>query len=352
MRAARRRFLKLAGAAAVVAAPTVTRSAPTTPAPEFRFKLHHFVPAVAKAHARFLLPWAKKIEAQSNGRVRIDMFPSMQLGGTPANLYDQVLKGVADIAWIVPSATPGRFPLIETFELPFTASSRAAVNSAALQDFAQQHLMQEFRDVRPLCFWAHDGGVIHAKKQVGKLEDLKDLRLRAPTRLAGDAVRALGANPVSMPVPQITEGLIQRIIDGCLLPWEVVPTVRVQELAKYHTELPGSPALYTATFVLAMNKAKYDALPGDLKAVFDANSGKAASAVAGQLWDEEAASALAAIKARGNPITTVTADEAARWRKAIEPVTDAWVKQLKDRGHDGRKLIAAATALLAKYDKA
>jgi TRAP-type C4-dicarboxylate transport system substrate-binding protein len=74
--------------------------------------------------------------------------------------------------------------------------------------------------------------------------------------------------------------------------------------------------------------------------------------VAGQLWDEEAASALAAIKARGNPITTVTADEAARWRKAIEPVTEAWVKQVKDRGHDGRKLIAAATALLAKYDKA
>jgi TRAP-type transport system periplasmic protein len=349
MPAARRRFLRFAGAA--LAAPALARVAHGQAA-QIRLRLHHFVPAVAKAHGRFLLPWAKKIEAASNGRIRMDMFPSMQLGGTPAGLYDQVLKGVADIVWMVPGYTPGRFPLIETFELPFVASPRAAVNSAALQEFAQQHLMQEFRDVRPLCFWAHDGGAIHAKKQIGKLEDMQGLRLRAPTRLAGEAVRAFGANPVSMPIPQITEGLIQKAIDGCLLPWEIVPTVRVQELAKFHTDVPGSPALYTTTFVLAMSKAKYDALPSDLKSVFDANTGPAMAAAAGALWDEEGASALAAIKARGNPITTVSADEAARWRRAVEPVTEAWVKQVKERGQDGRKLIAAATALLAKHAKA
>ena len=349
MRAARRRFLKFAGAA--FAAPALGRVAQAQ-TPQIRLRLHHFVPAVAKAHGRFLLPWAKTIEAQSNGRIRIDMFPSMQLGGTPATLYDQVIKGTADIVWMVPGYTPGRFPLIETFELPFIASPRAAVNSAALQEFAQQYLAQEFRDVRPLCFWAHDGGAIHAKKQIGKLEDMQGLKLRAPTRLAGEAVRAFGANPVSMPIPQITEGLIQKAIDGCLLPWEVVPTVRVQELAKFSTDMPDPSALYTTTFVLAMNKAKYDALPADLKSVIDKNSGQAMAATAGQLWDEEAAGALAAIKARGNPITTVAADEAARWRKAVEPVTEAWVKLVKERGQDGRKLIAAATALLAKHAKA
>jgi len=104
--------------------------------------------------------------------------------------------------------------------------------------------------------------------------------------------------------------------------------------------------------VLAMNKTKYDALPADLKSVIDKNSGLAMATAAGQLWDEEATTALAAIKARGNPITTVAAEEAERWRKQAEPVTEAWVKLVKERGQDGRKLIAAATALLAKHAKA
>jgi len=345
----RRQFLTIAGAA--VAAPAVSRIA-LAQTPEVTLKMHHFLPAVANGHAKFLLPWSKKVEAESNGRIKIDIFPSMQLGGTPPQLFDQARDGVADIVWTLPGNTPGRFPMIETFELPFVVHKRAIVNSRALQEFADANLKDEFREVKPICFWAHDHGLIHANRQVKTLEDMKGLKLRFPTRQAGEALKALGATAIGMPIPQVPESLAQKVIDGTVLPWEVVPSIKVQELVKFHTEIPGSPTLYTATFILAMNRARYDAMPADLKKVIDANSGQAAASMAGKVWDEQAVIVADLVTKRGNTITVLTEEEAGRWRKTTEPVIEAWTRSLKDKGLDGAKLLADARALIAKYGKA
>ncbi len=349
MTVTRRQIIKAAGAA--IAMPAILRAG-SAQAAEFTFKMHHFLPPVANGHSKFLAPWARKVEAESNGRIKIDIFPAMQLGGTPPQLFDQARDGVADLVWTLPGNTPGRFPLIEAFELPFTASRKAITNSKALQDYADANLKDEFKEVHPICFWAHDHGLIHANKQVSTMDDLKGLKLRFPTRLAGEALRALGVNAIGMPIPQVPESLAQRVIDGCVVPWEVVPSIKVQELVKFHTEIPGSPTLYTATFILAMNKAKYAALPADLKAVIDKNSGQAAASMAGQVWDEQAVAVSDMVKKRGNTITTLTPEEAARWRKATEPVITGWVNAVKEKGQDGAKLLESAKALLAKYETA
>ncbi len=344
----RRRFLGLAGAA--IAAPAVFRSAYAQA--QVTLRLHHFLPAVSNVHQHFLLPWTKKVETESGGKLKIDIFPAMQLGGAPPQLFDQAKDGVADIVWTLPGNTPGRFPGIEVFELPFIAAKRASTNARAVQEFYETHLKAEFADVHPITVWAHDHGVIHAGKQIRTMADLKGLKLRSPTRLAGEALKALGANGIPMPIPQVPEALAQKVIDGCVVPWEVVPAIKVHELVKYHTEIPGSPTLYTATFVLGMNKAKYAALPADLKAVLDKNSGQAAASMAAKVWDDQAASVMDVVKKRGNTITTISTEEAAAWRKATEPVVEAWIKQVKEKNLDGNKLIADAKALIAKYDKA
>lgn len=346
---ARRDLLALAGAA--VALPAVTRFA-LAQTPQVTLKMHHFLPPVSNGHAKFLAPWAKKVEAETGGRIKIDIFPSMQLGGTPPQLYDQARDGVADIVWTLPGTTAGRFPKIEVFELPFTAAKHAVPNSKALQEFSEANLKDEFKEVHPICFWAHDHGLIHANKQVKTQEDLKGLKLRFPTRLAGEALRALGANAIGMPIPQVPESLAQGVIDGCVVPWEVVPAIKVHELLKYHTEIPGSPTLYTATFILAMNKPKYESLPADLKKVLDANSGQFAATMAGQMWDDQAVVVSEMVKKRGNTITVISEAEKARWVKATEPVIAAWVKAMKDKGQDGGKLLDTAKALIAKYEKA
>ncbi len=329
-----------------MASPAIVRTAhaqaPVT------LRLHHFLPAVSNVHTKLLVPWVKKIETESGGRLKIDIYPSMQLGGTPPQLYDQARDSVADIVWTLPGNTPGRFPATEVFELPFVASRRGIVNALAAQEYAETHLGDETKDVRLISFWAHDHGLIHATRQVKTMEDLKGLKLRFPTRLAGEALKALGATAIGMPIPQVPESLAQKVIDGCVIPWEVVPAVKVHELVKFHTEIPGSPTLYTASFFLAMNRARHESLPAELKKVLDANSGATFAAMAGKMWDDAGATVYEMVKARGNTITTITEDEKARWIKATEPVVTAWTKQVKD----GPKLLETARSLLAKHEKA
>lgn len=334
-----------------VAAPAIISSARAQGV--VTLKLHHFLPPVSNAHAKLLAPWAKKVEADSAGKIKIDIYPSMQLGGTPPQLYDQARDGVADLVWTLPGSTPGRFPTTEVFELPFICAQRGIVNALASQEFADTYLKDtEVKDVKLISYWAHDAGHIHANKQIKTLEDLKGLRLRNPTRLAGEALKALGATSVGMPVPQVPESLAQKVIDGAVIPWEVVPAVKVHELVKFHTEIAGSPALYSASFFLAMNKAKYESLAPELRAVIDKNSGAAFANLAGKMWDEESVRVRDMVAKRGNTITVLDAAEKARWIKAVEPVEAAWIEQMKAKNIDGATMVKVARALIAKYDKA
>jgi TRAP-type C4-dicarboxylate transport system substrate-binding protein len=345
MRLARRTLL--ASIMAAAAAPAVLRLARAA-APQVALKLHHFFSSVSSGHDKFLAPWARKVEAESGGRIRIDIFPSMQLGGAPAQLFDQAREGFADIVWAVPGNTPGRFAKIEAFELPFVPSRRALVNSKAIEDYAAANLQDEFREVHPISFSCRDHGVVHANRTIQSVADLKGLRLHVPNRLADETVRALGALAVTMPIPQVPTAIAGHVIDGCLDPWDVVPGLRLHDLLKAHTDFAES-SLSTTTFVLAMNKAAYDRLPRDLKTVIDNNSGQVAAGMAGAMWDVEAAAVADMVRRGGDPITILTAEEVAKWRKATAPVIAAWLKQMKEHKLDGGKLIGGARVLLAKY---
>ena len=154
-----------------------------------------------------------------------------------------------------------------------------------------------------------------------------------------------------MPVPQIPEAMTQGVIDGAVVPWEVVPSIRLQEMAKFHTEIPGSPTLYIATFILAMNKAKYEGLAPELRAVLDANSGAAAARMAAVPWDERGPIVEAEVRrSAATPITIITGGrEGPLGRDRPTPVVEAWVAGSKEKGFDGAALLAQARALVAKH---
>jgi TRAP-type C4-dicarboxylate transport system substrate-binding protein len=345
MRVARRTFLALSIGTA--AAPAILRLA-RADTPPITLKLHHSFSAVSGVHDKFLLPWARKVETESGGRIRIDLFPSMQLGGAPAALFDQARDGSTDIVWAAPSLTPGRFAKIETFELPFLPSRRALVSSKALTDFAVANLQDEFRDFYPICFSCSDSAVIHATRPVRTTDDVKNFKVHVQTRLAAEAMRALGAHPVLMPSGQLPVAITEHIVDGCLDPWHLVPPLRLNDLLRFHTEFSShSPS--ARTYVLAMNKAAYDRLPRELKSVIDSNSGPVAATMAGAMWDHQATAAANMAVERGDLIVTLLPEAVARWRKATEPAIDAWRKEIKEQKIDGAKLIAAANTLLAKY---
>jgi TRAP-type C4-dicarboxylate transport system substrate-binding protein len=318
-------------------------------AQEVTLRVQHFLPTHSTTHKDFIEPWARKVEAESGGRIKIEIYPSMQLGGKPPALYDQVRDGVVDIVWTLPGYTAGRFPIIEVFELPFIAASAEATSQAA-HEFYLRHAVEEFADVHPLMVHVHGPGSLHMNnKEVKSLDDLKGLKVRAPTRMTNAALEALGAVPVGMPVPAVPEALSRGVIDGAVLPYEVTLPLKVHELTTSHTEIGGERGLYTAVFLFAMNKARYEALPAELRQVIDDNSGTALAKQIGKVWDDAEQPGRQAAADQGASFYTIEGEELARWQAATAGVTAGWIAQMDKAGKDGQALVDEATALIAKY---
>jgi TRAP-type C4-dicarboxylate transport system substrate-binding protein len=201
--------------------------------------------------------------------------------------------------------------------------------------------------------WVLDEGYAHtASKQIKTLDDFKGLKMRAPTRLTNKLLAKLGATPVGMPVPAVADALSKGTIDGFLLPWEVIPGFKLQEMTKFHTEThPSKPAMYSAVFIFAMNQSRYDSLPADAKAVIDRNSGAALSKQIGKIWDESQEAGRKTAQSRGNTILVLSAAETDQWIKAAAPLREEWFEEVGRRGLNGRQLLQDATDLLAKYKK-
>ena len=316
-------------------------------------KVHHLLPPPSTAHSKFIVPWCAKLSEQSGGKLRCEIYPSMQMGGSPQQLYDQARDGVADVVWTLPGYTAGRFPKVEAFELPFTAG-QAEPTSRALWDYVAEHDAEEFKDVHLLALHTHGPGVLHMRgKQVKTLTDLRGAKIRAASRITNQLLAAFGATPVGMPVTQLPEALSKGVIDGTLIPWEVVPSVKVQELTHFHTETDRASApLYTQVFVLAMNKRRYESLPPALRAVVDANSGVVLSGWIGKTLQEADTAARQLAEQRGNEFHTIPAQELEVWRQAAQAVTDSWIAERKAQGDDGAALIESARALIAKHSQA
>ena len=315
-------------------------------------KVHHFWPPGAMPPSTILVPWCDKIAKDSGNRMKCQIYPAMQLGGTPQNLVDQVKDGVVDIVWTLPGYTAGRFPMMEVFELPFMSSSAQATSQAAW-DYYTQYGHKEFPGIKALAVNVHDNGYIHTNpRQVKVMADFKGLRMRAPTRQTNKMLAALGAAPVAMPLPALSEAIAKGVVDGYLLPWEVIPSIKAHEITRYESETdPKSRALYTAVFLFAMNQAKYDSLPPDLKKVIDANSGPALSRQMGTQWDASAPPARKLAVDRGNTFYMIPAAELDNWQKATANLPEEWVKDVSAKGHDGAALLKAARELIAKYEK-
>ncbi len=313
-------------------------------------KFHTFMAPMSNVWLGMHKPWMEKVEKESAGRIKFEAYPAMQLGGTPVQLYDQARDGVVDIVWTLPGNTAGRFPRIEAFELPFVMNN-AEATSKAYWEYFQTQCPDEFKETQVLALHVHGPGMFHTvNKQIKSAADLKGLKMRGPTRQVTKLLASVGATPVGMPLPQIPDALSKGTIDGCVIPWEVVPSVKVHELTKFHSEFPASsPALYTTTFVMAMNKARYDGLAPDLKKVIDANSGLATSAWLGKTQQGNDPNGRKSATDRNNTLYTFTADQTAEFVKLSSHIDDEWVADMNKRGFNGKALLDAAKSLINKH---
>ena len=319
-------------------------------AEEITLKVHHFLGPTSNQQQNLLEPWCAKIAKESNNRLKCQIYPSMQLGGTPPQLFDQARDGVVDMVWTLPTYQAGRFTKSEVFELPFLTKN-ATTASPALWEYVQKNALDEFKGTKVILMHMHDGATLHFGKVGPKtLEDLKGLKVRAPSRLGSNVIKALGMVPVQMPAPQVPESIAKGVVDGAMIPWEVMTPLKLQEITKFHVDVPaGLQKPSNSIFALVMNQKKYDSLPADLKKVIDANSGLEASKWAGKVFDGPEGPARKLAADQGGTFITITPAEYARWKKATDQVDDEWMKEANAKGANGKALYDEAVKLLKKY---
>ena len=319
-------------------------------AQEYTFKLHHFLSPKAPAHTGMLVPWAESVERLSGGRVGIEVFPSMSLGGKPPELAQQARDGVVDLVWTVNGYTPGLFPRTEVFELPTVFSNDPAATNLAMHDLFETSLAAEYRGLEVMFLHVHAGQAIHmVDAEVRSPADLAGKKVRTPTRTGAWVIEALGAAPVAMPVPDLPQALAKKVIDGALIPFEIIPPLKLQNQTQYQIESARRARLGTTTFQVSMNADRWRALPDDIKAAFREASGPAWLAEVGRLWRASDDVGIGIAVDAGNEHITLTNGQTADFEAAVASVVDRWIAEVSAKGIDGATLVNQARAAIARH---
>ncbi|WP_425073827.1 TRAP transporter substrate-binding protein [Sagittula sp. S175] len=320
-------------------------------AQEVTLRFQHFVSPNSANPKYFIEPWAKKVEEESGGRLKIEINPFMQLGGTAPEQFDLIQDGVIDGGWVIPGYQAGRFPETEALELPFMVSKSGEEASIAAWNFTQKYLMDDFENVHLIAAHMHGRGLIHLKGDAPEtVEDLQGKKLRGPSRTATLLLEKLGAVPIGMPVPQFPEALSKGVLDGGVITWEMSPSLKLDELTDSHTDVAGDKSLYNLFFIWAMNKDVYESLPDDLRAVIDANSGLETSAWAGRAHDTGDADGKAVMEAAGNQIATLSEDETAKVKALGDEVIQEWIADMDGKGLPGQQLVDDARMMVQEAE--
>jgi len=289
--------------------------------------------------------WAKEIEKRTNGKFSFSFFHGGALLKGP-EIYDGVMKGATDLGMSLFAYTAGRFPLMEALDLPIGYPT-GKVATLVANDFYNKFKPKELEGVKVLYLHAHGPGLLHSKKEVKKLEDLKGLKVRC-TGFSAKAASALGAVPVAMGQGEAYEALQKGVVDATLSPIEVLKGWKQAEVIKYTVECYSVG--YTTAMYVIMNKAKWDALPGDVKKVFEEVS-KEWIAKHAEGWDKADQEGREYTLSLKNTIIPLSKEESDRWANAVRPVIDEQQKALTDKGLPGQEAIQFIKDSIAKYSK-
>jgi TRAP-type C4-dicarboxylate transport system substrate-binding protein len=303
-----------------------------------------FFPAPHK-NAVLATEWAKEIEKRTAGKVQITVFPGGTL--TPADkCYDGVVKGISDIGFSVLAYTRGKFPLTEVSDLPLGIKS-GLVASKAINEYYKKFKPKELDEVKVMYLHGHGPGILHTKKGVTKLEDLKGMKIRC-TGMAAKIVTALGGVPVAMPMGETYDALSRGVVDGSMAPQEALHGWKWGEVVKFTIENYGSS--YSTGMFVVMNKDKWNALSPDIQQIIEKVNEEYIEKQ-GKTWDEIDKAGRDATLKLGNKIVPLSQDEDWKWQKAVKPLLDEYKKNMKDKGLPGEEVLSFYLQTIYKYQK-
>lgn len=289
--------------------------------------------------------WGKEIEKRTNGKVSFSFFHGGALLKGP-EIYDGVMKGASDLGMSLFAYTAGRFPVMEALDLPIGYPSGKVATMVA-NDFFKKFQPKELAGVKVLYLHAHGPGLLHSKKEVKTLEDLKGLKVRC-TGFSAKAAAALGAVPVAMGQGEAYEALQKGVVEATLAPIEVLKGWKQAEVIKYTVECYSVG--YTTAMYIIMNEAKWNSLPDDVKKVFEEVSNEWIPKHA-EGWDKADQEGREFTLSLGNKIIPLSKEESDKWAKAVAPVIDEQIKALEGKGLAGAEYVKFIKDSIAKYSK-
>jgi TRAP-type transport system periplasmic protein len=273
--------------------------------------------------------WCKEVEKKTNGRVKITYFPGGTLTPAPQT-YDNVVKGIADIGFSVFGYSRGKFPMIATMDAPLGYKSGLQA-TRLLNEFYKKFKPKELDEVQVMYLHAHGPGILHTKKPVAKLEDVKGLKIRAQGTVV-PIVQAIGGAPVGASMPETYDALRTGVVDGSMAPYEALQGWKWGEIITSTTECYG--IAYTATMFVVMNKNKWNALPPDIQKIIEGVNAEWAEKQ-GKLWDEIDKEGKDFSLKRGNKAIALSKEEDAKWATTVRPIMDKYAAELKGKGLPG-----------------
>jgi TRAP-type transport system periplasmic protein len=326
------------------ALPAQAQSAP------FTLRFHHYLPADSVENVDWLTPWTRQIEADARGRLKIEIYPAMALGGKATELYEQVRTGAVDMIWTITGYSPGRFPRLEVFELPWVTDSDAIRASAAAWEFYERFAYDEFKDVKLLAISTTGKGTLFMRdREARRPGDLSQLPIRVPSPLVGQTIKTYGAVPKALAVPQLASALSNGEVAGLVTPYRMISTNKLGPLVNHVTEFQGNQALYTSVYLIVMNRARYLSLPQDVRHAIDDRSGHRLSALLGwqiDLWERDA---QRSVRSAGAHVVDVDGDELELWKAASAEQIAAWIAKRDAAGDNGKMLLDAVRRIALQY---
>jgi TRAP-type transport system periplasmic protein len=277
--------------------------------------------------------WCKEVEKGTSGRVKMTVYPNNTL--TPAvQTYDSVVKGIADIGLADAAYTRGKFPLTEVVGLPLGYKS-ATQATHMTNAFYNKFKPKEWDETKVMYFYSHGPGLLHSKKPVAKLEDVRGLKIRSQG-VAAKIAQTLGGAPVGMPMGEAYDALSKGVADAILCPFEAMKGWKLAEVVSNHTLDYG--AAYTSAHFVVINKAKWNSIsPADQKVIEKINEEWIEKE--GKAWDEIDKEAIEMVQARGSKITALSKEEDARWVAQVRPLLDEYAKEMKAKGLPGDEVL-------------
>ena len=295
-------------------------------------RFSHFWPATSAMQTDVFEPWAKKLETESNGRLKVEIYPSATLS-KPDVTYDSAAKGTIAIGSQLQGYTAGRFPLSQIAELPGLSNSASQMSCMLQKLYDEGDISSEYKDTHLLFMMGAGPGVLHTvDKPIRTPEDMKGMRIRKPSAVAGDIIEAAGGNAVGLPANDLYTSLQRGVIDGLSMPWSPTGDFKLTEITNAHTNIP----FYSTGILVTMNKDKYEGLPDDLKKVIDDNSGKVMADIAGKMFDREDARFMEQARAKGDIMIDIPDplnDPA--WRESLLKGTQNYVDDVNALGLNG-----------------